>query len=343
MQQLRMELGQNSYDIFLENGLLQRAGKLLQLDRRVLIVTDDGVPEAYARALAAQCGSPVLVRIPQGEGSKSLEMFRMLCEKMLQEGFTRSDCVAAVGGGVVGDLSGFAAACYMRGIDFYNIPTTALSQIDSSIGGKVAVNLEGVKNIVGAFYQPRGVLIDPALLSTLPDRQLASGLAEAIKAGVVADEPLLELFEQTDARSRMEEVLLHALRFKKRIVEQDERESGLRKLLNFGHTVGHGIESVCGLGGLLHGECVGLGMLPMCTTPQLRRRVTAVLEKYGLPTRVSFDPDAVFEALRHDKKAAGDTVTVVTAAAAGAAALSAMPLGALHQLLCIEAKEGIGR
>ena len=240
MQQLRMELGENSYDIFLENGLLDRASSLLRLDRKVLIVTDDGVPDEYAKRLAAQCTVPVIVRLPQGEGTKSLEMFRLLLERMLKEGFTRTDCVAAIGGGVIGDLAGFAAASYMRGIDFYNIPTTALSQIDSSIGGKVTVNLAGVKNIVGAFYQPRRVLIDPQLLSTLPARQLSSGLAEAIKAGVVADEALLELFEQTDARNRMEEVLMRSLRFKKKIVEQDERETGLRKLLNFGHTIGHG-------------------------------------------------------------------------------------------------------
>lgn len=343
MEQLRMELGANSYDIFLGDGLLEQAGALLRLDRRVLIVTDEGVPADYAQRLAAQCAAPFIVCLPQGEGTKSLAMFQLLLERMLNAGFTRTDCVAAVGGGVIGDLAGFAAACYMRGIDFYNIPTTALSQIDSSIGGKVAVNLGGVKNIVGAFYQPRRVLVDPQLLSTLPPRQLASGLAEAIKAGVVADEPLLALFEQTDARAQMQEVLLRALRFKKQIVEQDERESGPRKLLNFGHTIGHGIESVCGLGGLLHGECVGLGMLPMCTTPQLRRRVEAVLEKYGLPTRVSFDPDAVFAALTHDKKAAGNTLTIVTAARAGKAALQQVPLESLQVLLEKEAKEGIGR
>ena len=148
-------------------------------------------------------------------------------------------------------LAGFAAACYMRGVDFYNIPTTALAQIDSSIGGKVAINFEGVKNVVGAFYQPRRVLIDPALLDTLPPRQFANGMAEAVKAGVVGDEPLLALLERGGTRDHLEEILLRSLRFKQRIVELDEKESGPRKLLNFGHTIGHGIESVYGLGGLL--------------------------------------------------------------------------------------------
>ena len=346
MEQLRMELGADSYDILLENGLLDRAGTLLSLDRRVLIVTDSGVPRQYAARLARQCTAPVIVRLPQGERTKRFGMLQRLLRTLLREGFTRADCVVALGGGVVGDLAGFAAACYMRGIDFYNIPTTALSQIDSSIGGKVAIDFEGMKNIVGAFYQPRRVLIDPQLLATLPPRQMANGLAEAIKAGVIADEGLLELFEQRDARECLAEVLLRSLRFKQRIVEQDERESGPRKLLNFGHTIGHGIESVCGFAGdegLLHGECVGLGMLPMCTDPALRRRVEAVLEKYGLPTRVAFDPDAVFDAVCHDKKATAKGITIVTAARAGAAELSEIPLERLRSLIEREAKEGIGR
>ena len=346
MEQLRMELGADSYDILLENGLLDRAGTLLSLDRRVLIVTDSGVPRQYAARLARQCGAPVIARLPQGERTKRFGMLQRLLRTLLREGFTRADCVVALGGGVVGDLAGFAAACYMRGIDFYNIPTTALSQIDSSIGGKVAIDFEGMKNIVGAFYQPRGVLVDPQLLATLPPRQLANGLAEAIKAGVIADEGLLSLFEQGDARERLGEVLLRSLRFKQRIVEQDERESGPRKLLNFGHTLGHGIESVCGFAGdegLLHGECVGLGMLPMCTDPALRRRVEGILQKYGLPTRAAFDPDAVFAAVCHDKKSTADGITVVTAARAGAARLENIPLARLRSLIEWEAKEGIGR
>ena len=342
MEQLRMALGENSYDILLERGLLEQAGKLLDLERRVLIVTDTGVPQRYAALLAGQCAAPVTARVEQGEGAKSFAVLEGLLKTMLAENFSRSDCVVALGGGVVGDLAGFAAACYMRGVDFYNIPTTALAQIDSSIGGKVAVNLGGVKNVAGAFYQPRRVLVDPALLSTLPPRQLANGMAEAIKAGVVGDEPLLALFEQEDAQGRLEEILLRSLRFKQRIVEQDEKESGPRKLLNFGHTIGHGIESVYGLGGLLHGECVALGMLPMCTSPALRARLEAVLRQNGLPTRAAFDPAAVFAGLCHDKKAADGQVTIVTADRAGAARLETVPLERLRTLLEREAKEGIG-
>ena len=162
-----VNLGKDSYDIILERGAMSRAGELLTLDRKVLVVTDTGVPAPYADAVCRAARTPVLAVIPEGEDSKTLANFEVLCQKMLDEGFTRKDCVVAVGGGVVGDLAGFAAACYMRGIDFYNIPTTLLSQVDSSVGGKTAVDLGNVKNIVGAFHQPKAVIIDPDVLKTL--------------------------------------------------------------------------------------------------------------------------------------------------------------------------------
>ena len=186
---IRMELGDSSYDIVLERGCLKKAGELLNLDRKVFILTDDGVPAQYAQTVADQCKEAHIHTVPQGEGSKSFAVLEELLTKMLELGFTRGDCVCSVGGGVVGDLGGFTAACYMRGIDFYNIPTTVLSQVDSSIGGKTAINLAGVKNIVGAFWQPKKVLIDPDTLDTLDDRQKSSGLAEAVKAGLIASGP----------------------------------------------------------------------------------------------------------------------------------------------------------
>ena len=183
---LDVKLGRDSYPILIARGMLAEAGQYLALARRVLVVTDDGVPTQYARRVLDACeaahGVGVLVTLPQGEASKTLANFEMLCRVMLENGFTRKDCVAAVGGGVVGDLAGFAAACYMRGIDFYNIPTTLLSQVDSSVGGKTAVDLGGIKNIVGAFHQPRAVLIDPEVLKTLDARQFACGAAEIINA-----------------------------------------------------------------------------------------------------------------------------------------------------------------
>ena len=304
---LRMELGENSYDIVIERGLLQKAGELLDLDRKVLIVTDDGVPEIYAKTVAKSCKDPTVVTIPQGESSKSFPVLENLLFRMLAAGFTRSDCVCAVGGGVVGDLSALAAALYMRGIDFYNIPTTLLSQADSSIGGKTGIDLDGVKNVVGVFRQPKKVLIDPDTLSTLPPRQIAAGHAEIVKAGLIADATLFSLYESGEAENDLVTALSRALAVKKAVVEQDEKESGLRRVLNFGHTVGHGIESVTGL---LHGECVALGMIPMCA-PAVRERLIPVLTRLGLPTAVEADPDKVYAALLHDKKAAGGRITAV--------------------------------
>lgn len=319
---IHMNLGADSYDIVAERGILEKAGEHLNLNRRVLVVTDSGVPEKYAKTLAAQCKEPFICTVDEGEGSKSLETFGKLLQCMLEHGFSRKDCVVAVGGGVVGDLSGFAASAYMRGIDFYNIPTTLLSQIDSSIGGKTAVNLGGVKNIVGAFYQPKKVLVDPELLCTLPDRQISNGLAEAVKMALTSDRELFELFEKGNIKEDMDEIIIRSLNIKKNVVEQDEKESGLRKILNFGHTVGHGIES--SMTGLYHGECVALGIIPMCSL-DIRDRVAAVLEKCGLWRTLNYDWDKITEAAFHDKKADGDTVTVTTVSEIGSFEMKTLP------------------
>lgn len=298
---LDLRLGADSYPIFIERGSLAQAGNLLNLDRKVLIVTDRGVPGAYVERFAAQCGKPVIQALPQGEGGKTMDSVVSLCRVMLENGFSRKDCVAAVGGGMCGDLAGFAAACFMRGIDFYNVPTTLLSQVDSSIGGKTGVNLDGVKNIVGAFWQPKGVVIDPDTLSTLPRRLWAEGMAEAVKMALTSDEALFDALERGQLEDRPEELIFRALTIKKAVVEQDEREAGPRRLLNFGHTIGHGVESAAN-GGLFHGECVAIGMLPMCGE-DLRPRLAKLLEKWGLPTRCELPREAIWQAMTHDKKA----------------------------------------
>lgn len=309
---MRIPVGGESfcYDIILERGAISRASEYLTLDRKVLVVTDSGVPAEYAERVAKQCKAPVVVTIPAGEASKSFDSYRLLLKTMLDNSFTRGDCVVAVGGGVVGDLSGFAAASYMRGIDFYNIPTTFLSQVDSSIGGKVAIDFEGVKNIVGAFYQPKCVVIDPELLGTLDKRQLHAGLAESIKMAATSDGPLFELLESaTDFDAICDMVIERSLLIKKAVVQSDPTEKGLRKVLNFGHTLGHAIESD-NMGALLHGECVALGMLPMCSE-HVRERLCAVLNKYGLPTTVTGDKETLLSYVLHDKKACEGGVSIV--------------------------------
>ena len=288
------------YDIILERGAHRRADRYLRLDRKALVVTDDGVPPEYAKTVAKACKAPFIVTLPQGEKTKSLDSYKLLLSEMVKNDFTRSDCVVAVGGGVVGDLAGFVAASYMRGVDFYNIPTTVLSQVDSSIGGKVAVDFYGYKNIVGAFYPPKAVIIDPDMLKTLPDRQISNGLAEAVKMS------------------------LTSLKIKRYVVEKDEKEGGLRKILNFGHTLAHAIESENAMEKLYHGECVALGMIPMCSDT-VRPRLISVLEKLNLPTKTETDAEAVINAMKHDKKMSGDKITVIFVPEVGSYEMRKMP------------------
>lgn len=307
---LSVSLGEKGYDIHIERGALTRIGEIFSLNRRVLVVTDDGVPKEYAETVAAACRAPSLITVPMGEGSKSLGTLEALLSAMLSAGFTRTDAVVAVGGGVVGDLAGFAAATYMRGVDFYNVPTTLLSQVDSSIGGKTAVNLCGVKNIVGAFYQPKGVLVDPDVLKTLPPRQLSAGLAEAIKMAATCDAALFERMEREDLTAMLDDIIVGSLRIKRDVVEKDEKETSLRRVLNFGHTLGHGYESAASLSGLLHGECISLGMLQLCS-PAVRKRLIPLLKKAGLPTSADIPADEVLSAVCHDKKADGDSIRYI--------------------------------
>ena len=331
--QLSVNLKDISYQIQIQSGVLSRVGQYVDLNRKVLIVSDDGVPAEYVETVRRQCplGSCHIVR--QGEGAKSFPVYREVCSKLLALNFTRGDCVIALGGGVIGDLAGFVAATYLRGIEFVGIPTTTLSQIDSSIGGKVAINLDGVKNIIGNFYHPSVVLIDPDTLKTLPRRHFVNGLVEAVKAGLIYDASILELFENGDPFLQVQEIIYRSLLVKKAVVEQDEKERDLRKILNFGHTLGHGIESVYGLSGLLHGECVAIGMLPMIEDEALKQRVLRIYDKLGLRSDVDYDPERVFDVMQKDKKALRDAITVVKVAQAGKATLQTVSLQDLYRFL----------
>lgn len=310
MMVISVSLGTQSYPIILDSGVLSHAGEHLDLARRVLVVTDSGVPEEYAETVAGACRQARICTVPAGESSKNMDSYQQLLGEMLALGMGRGDCVVAVGGGMVGDLAGFAAATYMRGVDFYNVPTTLLAQVDSSVGGKTAIDMNGVKNIVGAFHQPRAVLIDTDTLRSLSRRQMAAGLAESVKMAMTCDAALLELIESSsDLTADLPEIIARSLSIKARVVEQDPTEQGLRRVLNFGHTIGHAVESCAG-GKLLHGECVAMGMLPMCG-PALRPRLTNILRKCGLPTGCGFTPRQLLPYLLHDKKAFSDGISVV--------------------------------
>ena len=321
---LPVKTSSGGYNIYLERGALLKAGEYFNLDRRVLVVTDSGVPCQYAEAVAKQCKTPFIVTVPEGETSKCFDEYKSLLSALVDNGFTRSDCVVAVGGGVVGDMAGFAAASYMRGICFYNIPTTVLSQVDSSVGGKVAIDFGGYKNIVGAFYPPSGVIIDPDTLKTLPARQISNGLAEALKMSLTSDPELFDIFEKDMAVKEIDTVIERSLKIKRSVVEQDEKEGGLRKILNFGHTLAHAIESQNGMQNLYHGECVALGMLPMCSE-KVRKRLVPVLESLNLPVSTDIDVQALIDAVRHDKKMSGDEITVIYVPEIGSYEMKKMP------------------
>ena len=298
----------NTYEVIIENNILNKVCEYVSLNNKVLIVTDDGVPSAYVKTLAKQCEDPYVFTFKHGEESKNINTYQEIISFMISNNFTRSDLIIALGGGVVGDLSAFVASTFNRGIKFVNIPTTLLSQVDSSIGGKTAIDYDGIKNVIGTFYPPSLVLIDPSTLNTLEKRQFNAGLVEAIKMAATSNETLFELIENsTDIYKDIQEIIYQALLIKKQVVEEDEKEKGLRKILNFGHTIGHAIEVTSDY---LHGECVGLGMLYMASN-EVKERLVKLLEKYNLPTKVDVNKDKLFSLILHDKKRSGKNIDIV--------------------------------
>jgi 3-dehydroquinate synthase len=324
-QSLEVRLGPRSYAIEIGTGNLGRIADVATRGRRttqVVIVTDENVEPTHANTVAEaldEAGLDVdLIVVEAGEETKCIEVADQLWEKLLDLGADRKTLVIAVGGGVVGDLAGFVAATYARGLPFVQVPTTLLAQVDSSVGGKTGINLPGAKNMVGAFWQPAAVLIDTAVLSTLPDQEYRAGLAEVVKYGVILDAEFFEYLETHRAGivDRHDDVLRHIIarscRLKADVVEQDEREeTGLRAVLNYGHTFAHAIEATTGYGQFLHGEAVAIGM--MCAAKlaerlgridgELSRRQNELLRHLGLPLMLpAVDHGRLIEAMMHDKK-----------------------------------------
>lgn len=307
---LSLNLKDYNYDIVIEKGCLNKATTYLNLNRKVLVITDSGVPEVYAQTIQDASLEGYVYTFSQGEENKCFDTYKDILSFLIDKSFTRTDCIVAVGGGVVGDLSGFVAATFMRGIDFYNIPTTLLSQVDSSIGGKTAIDFNNVKNIIGAFYQPKKVLIDSNTLLTLDNRLLNEGLAEAIKMAATFNKDLFNTIKEADnLLDIIDDVIIESLKIKKSVVEEDPFEKGVRKVLNFGHTIGHGIEASL-KGTLYHGECVALGMM-FFASAEVKKELEEVLIKYNLPVSYNYDKEIVFDYIKHDKKAVGDLINVV--------------------------------
>lgn len=354
---LNVTLKDHCYDILVERGCLAKTGSFLtQLwqPQKVAIITDDRVAPLYeetVRQSVTAAGFEVVTHVvPEGEASKSLAEAENIYSFLAEAGFTRSDGVIALGGGVIGDLAAFAASTYMRGIHFIQIPTTLLAQVDSSIGGKTAVNTTKAKNLVGTFSQPDGVLIDPEVLQTLTLRRVREGIAEIIKSAAIADlnlwEYLKDLQDEADLLAHAEYVIEETLKVKRQVVEEDEFDNGNRLILNFGHTIGHAIEKTAGYGVVSHGEGVAIGMLainrhaeaiglsPVGSTQALKD----MIEKFHLPTASDvWDEQALYEAITHDKKARGNQLKLILLDAIGTAKIVTVPLTELKDYLHKEA------
>ncbi|MEN6520165.1 MAG: 3-dehydroquinate synthase [Armatimonadota bacterium] len=322
---IKVDLREKSYEIVIKSGILKNAGSEIAevcLGRTAVVVTEAGIYELYGRRLMDSLSSAgfqgFAAMIPGGEDCKTFETVIDLYNRLLGFEIDRSSVLITLGGGVTGDLGGFAAATYLRGIDFINIPTTLLAQVDASIGGKVGVNLPEGKNLIGAFHQPRKVIIDPDLTATIPYPELASGLAEIIKHGIIADQEMFHFIRsQTDAlrgfeRDALEKVIVRSCEIKADIVSSDEKESGLRAVLNYGHTVGHGIEAATDYSRYTHGEAVSIGMVTAALISETvglaaqgtTEEIAETLLCFSLPVVMdaNVDLDKVIAAMRYDKK-----------------------------------------
>ena len=319
------------YEIKIGRGSLDQAGVLCRQAipnaRKLTIVTDSRVLPLYLARTAdslEQIGFQIqCLTVPAGEASKSAEQLVILWEKMMAFGMTRTDAVVALGGGVVGDLAGFAAATLLRGVDYVQIPTTLLSQVDSSVGGKVAIDLRAGKNLAGAFWQPSLVIIDPGCLDTLPDRTFSDGMAEVIKYGCILDRKLFELLNRCGSRVRVMErivdVVYTCCDLKRRVVVEDERDTGLRQLLNFGHTVGHAFELAGHYETWTHGQGVAAGMNWAAqlgvelgvTPPETVECIQELLKKFDLPLDIHCPWETMTEEVGLDKKNAGDHISLI--------------------------------
>lgn len=332
-----------AYTAAIGPGLLKDCGRLL---REVIppchmaVVTDSVVGPLYLETVTESlktAGYAVSAyEFPAGEESKNVSTLSDILEFLAKERLTRSDCLIALGGGVAGDMAGFAAAVYLRGVRYVQMPTTLLSAVDSSVGGKTAIDLKAGKNLAGAFLQPSAVLCDTNCLGTLPPEVFADGAAEAVKTGVLCDESLFALFEDGTLKADPAEVIARCVEYKAGVVERDEKEQGERKLLNLGHTVGHAIEKCSGFT-IPHGHAVAAGLAVMAraaerlrwTNGPIAERVGRCLEAQGLPVSTEFSPEALAEAALADKKRAGDSITIVVPKEIGTCELLKIPVSEL--------------
>ncbi len=339
------------YPVYVERNALSTLGERLKaVSGRALVVTDRNVWPLYGEAVQSsleQAGVAFDVEVlPPGEPTKSADMLLRLYARLAELGHTRSDAVLTLGGGVIGDLAGMAAATWLRGVPFVQVPTTLLAQVDSSIGGKVAIDLPQGKNLVGAFHQPRFVLIDPAFVKSLPEREFACGMGEVIKHAAIADATLFELLERKPGRAavtgNLAAILQRNLSVKRAAVRHDERDHGARMTLNFGHTIGHALERQAGYEGISHGEAIAIGMCHITARSEAMgltklgtaARLRALCQAFGLPTALEQDKrEGLLQAMALDKKTRGNTITLALLQDIGAVRLETVALDQLELFL----------
>lgn len=310
MYQLQVPIIGKEYTIYIEKNILSNISSYLDVDKDYVIITDSNIPKVYLNKIIHQLNDPLVLEVPEGEHSKSIDTAYNLINKMIENGVTRSSMVIALGGGVIGDLAGFVASIFMRGIEFIQIPTTLLSQIDSSVGGKVGINALNMKNAIGSFKQPKLVLIDPVTLNTLEQRQINSGISEMIKYGLISDKSLFYDIINKNIFENIEKYIYTCVSIKAKIVTKDEYDLGLRQLLNFGHTIGHAIEQESKYL-LLHGEAVAIGMYLMAKGENYQKDLKEVLLKYQLPYEHNYDKDTLFKYIKTDKKVHNKKLNII--------------------------------
>jgi len=331
------------YDVLIENGLFASLGSLAKdalKGKKVCIVSDTSVAPLYlpsAKKMLEESGFHVEEFVfPAGEESKCGETYLSLMNFLAERQLTRADALIALGGGVVGDLTGFAAATFLRGIDLIQIPTTLLSCVDSSVGGKTAIDLPAGKNLAGAFYQPKLVICDPEMLKTLPDSIFSDGCAEVIKYGLIGSKSLMEKLQNVHAKDNLEEIIFECVDMKRDIVENDEFDTGRRQLLNLGHTFAHSIEALSNYS-ISHGSAVAIGMV-IVTRAAVKKgfcpaecleALESLLEKYNLPSKSPYGAEALADKALSDKKRSGNTITIVVPTAAGRSELMPIPVSEL--------------
>lgn len=344
MQHLNLNGSNGVSDIYIANGLLEQAAEQCRQKfspSRIHVVTDSNVAPLYLEKLRKQFDIPVSVSIiPAGEEHKRLSTVETLYHDFLKASMTRKDLILALGGGVTGDLTGFAAATFLRGVSLCQVPTTLLAQVDSSVGGKTGVDLTEGKNLVGAFYQPGLVLIDPAVLDTLPSSTFNDGMAEVIKYGCIRNKDILNMVMCSDFRSKIDSIIFECVKIKRDVVELDEHDTGLRMILNFGHTIGHAAEKLGNYTALTHGQAVAIGMVAamrlsnvLGAPDDLSAPLIQVLQAHKLETELPYDREKIFHALLSDKKKFADTLNFILVRSFGKAEIVPIETSRLHEEL----------